>query len=62
MSNRGLPFVWQIIFKSLFILNLRPIKTAKACKEIWMKKKIFHPLLYLHERTSKIALSKLIKR
>jgi len=32
------PFVWQIIL-NVFILNLRPSKTAKAYKEIWMKDK-----------------------
>ena len=39
------PFIWQIIL-NLFILNLRPSKTAKAYKEIWMKEKNMSPLLY----------------
>ena len=36
------PFLWKIIL-NLFILTFRPSKTAKAYKEIWMKKKIYHP-------------------
>ncbi len=39
------PFLWQIIL-NLFILNLRPSKTAKAYKEIWMKKEDMSPLRY----------------
>ena len=39
------PFFWQIIL-NLFILNLRPSKTAKAYKEIWMKKENMSPLRY----------------
>ena len=39
------PFVWQIIL-NVFILNLRPSKTAKAYKEIWMKDENMSPLLY----------------
>ena len=39
------PFIWQIIL-NVFILNLRPSKTAKAYKEIWMKDKNMSPLLY----------------
>ena len=39
------PFLWQIIL-NLFILNLRPSKTAKAYKEIWMKKENMSPLRY----------------
>ena len=39
------PFVWQIIL-NVFILNLRPSKTAKAYKEIWMKDENISPLLY----------------
>ena len=38
-------FLWQIIL-NLFILNLRPSKTAKAYKEIWMKKENMSPLRY----------------
>ena len=39
------PFLWQIIL-NLFILNLRPSKTAKAYKEIWMIKENMSPLRY----------------
>ena len=43
------PFIWQIIL-NLFILNLRPSKTAKAYKEIWMKDENMSPLLYYTQR------------
>ena len=39
------PILWQIIL-NLFILNLRPSKTAKAYKEIWMTKENMSPLRY----------------
>ena len=39
------PIIWQIIL-NVFILNLRPSKTAKAYKEIWMKNENMSPLLY----------------
>ena len=39
------PIIWQIIL-NVFILNLRPSKTAKAYKEIWMKDENISPLLY----------------
>ena len=39
------PFLWQIIL-NVIILNLRPSKTAKAYKEIWMKKENMSPLRY----------------
>ena len=39
------PFIWQIIL-NLIILNLRPSKTAKAYKEIWMKEENMSPLRY----------------
>ena len=39
------PILWQIIL-NLFILTLRPSKTAKAYKEIWMKDKNMSPLRY----------------
>tara|TARA_B100000963_G_scaffold107389_1_gene93380 strand:- start:1965 stop:2966 length:1002 start_codon:yes stop_codon:yes gene_type:complete len=39
------PFVWKIIL-NLFILTFRPSKTAKAYKEIWMKKQNMSPLRY----------------
>ncbi len=37
------PLVWKIIL-NLFILNLRPSKTAKAYKKIWMEKENMSPL------------------
>ncbi len=39
------PLLWKIIL-NLFILNLRPSKTAKAYKEIWMQKENMSPLRY----------------
>ena len=39
------PILWKIILH-LFILNLRPSKTAKAYSEIWMKKENMSPLRY----------------
>jgi len=39
------PILWQLIL-NLFILNLRPSKTAKAYKKIWMKDEDISPLLY----------------
>ena len=39
------PIIWQIIL-NLIILNIRPSKTAKAYKEIWMKKENMSPLRY----------------
>ena len=39
------PFIWKIIL-NLFILTFRPSKTAKAYKEIWMKKENLSPLRY----------------
>ena len=42
------PFIWQIIL-NLFILTLRPSKTAKAYKEIWMKDKNMSPLRFFTE-------------
>ena len=39
------PFVWQIIL-NLFILTLRPSKSAHAYKKIWFKKSNESPLLY----------------
>ena len=38
-------FLWQIIL-NFFILTFRPSKTAKAYKEIWMKKENMSPLRY----------------
>ena len=39
------PLLWQIIL-NVFILNLKPTKTAKAYKEIWMKNENMSPLRY----------------
>ena len=39
------PVLWQFIL-NLFILNFRPSKTAKAYREIWMKKENMSPLRY----------------
>ena len=39
------PILWQIIL-NLFILNLRPSKTAHAYKKIWRKESNESPLLY----------------
>ena len=39
------PVIWKIIL-NFFILNFRPSKTAKAYKEIWMKKEDMSPLRY----------------
>ena len=46
------PLLWQIIL-NIFILNLRPSKTAKAYKEIWMKDINKSPLLYYTELQAK---------
>ncbi len=45
-------FLWQIIL-NLFILTFRPSKTAKAYKEIWMKKENMSPLRYYTEMQAK---------
>ena len=39
------PIIWQIIL-NIFILNLRPSKTAEAYKKIWLKKENMSPLRY----------------
>ena len=39
------PILWKVIL-NLFILNFRPSKTAKAYKEIWMRKEDMSPLRY----------------
>ena len=43
------PIIWQLIL-NLFILTFRPSKTAKAYKEIWMKKENMSPLLYYTQK------------
>ena len=45
------PLIWQLIL-NIFILNLRPSKTAKAYKEIWMKEENMSPLLYYTKKQS----------
>ena len=45
------PIIWQIIL-NLFILTFRPSKTAKAYKEIWMKKENMSPLFYYTKQQS----------
>ena len=52
------PIIWQLIL-NLIILNLRPSKTAKAYKEIWMKEENISPLLYYTKQQAK-KLSNLI--
>ena len=53
------PFLWQIIL-NLFILTFRPSKTAKAYKEIWMKKENMSPLRYYTQKQA-LKLSKEIR-
>ena len=45
------PILWQIIL-NLIILNLRPSKTAKAYKEIWMTDINEIPIEILHKATN----------
>ena len=52
------PFLWQIIL-NLFILNLRPSKTAKAYKEIWMAEEDMSPLRYYTIMQTKKLLDKI---
>ena len=54
------PVIWQLIL-NIFILNLRPSKTAKAYKEIWMKEENISPLLYYTREQAKKISSSLIK-
>ena len=49
------PILWKVIL-NLFILNFRPSKTAKAYKEIWMKKEDMSPLRhYTIMQTKKLS-------
>ncbi len=52
------PILWQLIL-NLFILNIRPSKTAKAYKKIWMKKENMSPLRYYTIMQSKKLSEKL---
>ena len=54
------PIIWQLIL-NLIILNLRPSKTAKAYKEIWMKEENISPLLYYTRRQAEKLSSKISK-
>ena len=45
------PILWQLIL-NIIILNVRPSKTAKAYKEIWMKDVNMSPLLYYTQKQS----------
>ena len=54
------PFIWKIIL-NLFILTFRPVKTAKAYKEIWMQKENMSPLRYYTEKQAE-RLSNLIQK
>tara|TARA_B100001093_G_scaffold505861_1_gene563869 strand:+ start:9029 stop:10030 length:1002 start_codon:yes stop_codon:yes gene_type:complete len=45
------PLIWKLIL-NLFILNLRPSKTAHAYKQIWMKEENKSPLRYYTEKQS----------
>ena len=54
------PILWQLIL-NLIILNLRPSKTAKAYKEIWMKNENMSPLLYYTQKQSE-KISKFLKK
>ena len=49
------PILWQIILKR-FYLNLRPSKTAKAYKEIWMKEENMSPY-YIIQKTNRKSLN-----
>ena len=52
------PILWQIIL-NVFILNLRPSKTAEAYKKIWMKKENMSPLRYFTiQQAKKLAKNK----
>ncbi len=55
------PFFWKIIL-NLFILTFRPSKTAKAYKEIWMKKENMSPLRYYTEMQTKKLKEKIIDK
>ena len=46
------PILWQIIL-NILILNLRPSKTAKAYKEIWMKERKHVTTFILYSETSR---------
>ena len=45
------PIIWQFIL-NVFILTVRPSKTAKAYKKIWMENENMSPLLYYTQKQS----------
>ena len=55
------PLIWQIIL-NIFILNLRPSKTAKAYKEIWMKNENMSPLLYYTKKQAEKLSSSILEK
>ena len=55
------PLVWQLIL-NVFILNLRPSKTAKAYKEIWMKNENMSPLLYYTKKQAEKLSSSILEK
>ena len=54
------PIIWKIIL-NIFILNLRPSKTAEAYKKIWMKKENMSPLRYFTIMQAKLLGKKINK-
>ena len=52
------PVIWQVIL-NLFILTLRPSKTAHAYKKIWRKESNESPLLYFTRRQAEELKDKL---
>jgi protoporphyrin/coproporphyrin ferrochelatase len=54
------PIIWQIIL-NLFILNLRPSKSAHAYKKIWLEETNESPLLY-YTRSQAEKLNRTIRR
>ena len=55
------PLIWQVIL-NVFILNLRPSKTAKAYKEIWMKNENMSPLLYYTKKQAEKLSSSILEK
>ena len=55
------PLIWQVIL-NIFILNLRPSKTAKAYKEIWMKNENMSPLLYYTKKQAEKLSSSILEK
>ena len=55
------PFVWQIIL-NLFILTLRPSKSAHAYKKIWFNKENISPLLYYTRSQAEMLKEKIVDK